>query len=389
MPKVAVVGGGPSGSACAARLAARGIDVTLFERTAFPRTKVCGEYLNAAAQDELRELGVAEAVAPECNAIAGIRLHVHDDELELPFSKPAWALARSRLDDFLLAHARAKGAQVVTARVEDVKREAERLRVCFRDASGLERTFEADAVVGADGLGSLIARKCGLSSNAKHRGRFAVGGHYSGFGALDGFIEMYVTKQAYFAINPLGDDLANVMIVVDEANLHAWTGAIDTNMEQTSLQLAAGKRGVGAVRRVGKRVAIGPLVHAVRSVADGNVYLAGDAGGFVDPFTGQGVFLALRSAKLAAAAVQAQLSCTESAQRATARYQREHDRIFRSRARVASLVSLLIKTPWVSKRAARNLQRSDDLRTLIMAVISGQDPAQRPFNAATVLRLVA
>ncbi len=113
--------------------------------------------------------------------------------------------------------------------------------------------------------------------------------------ALNGFIEMYVTKEAYFAINPLSDELANVMIVVEQSSLHEWTGAIDANMEHVSLQLAAGKRAIGTVQRVGKRVAIGPLAHKVRSVARENVFLVGDAAGFIDPFTGQGVFLALHT----------------------------------------------------------------------------------------------
>ena len=389
MPKVAVIGAGPAGSACAARLASRGLDVTLFERTPFPRTKVCGEYLNAAAQRELMELAAGDTVIQHCNRVAGIRLRVDGTALELPFANPAWAIARSRLDEILFARARDAGAQPILARVEDIERIADRIRIRFRDASGLERRFEADAVVGADGLGSLVARKCGLARDGRRRGRFALGGHYSGFGPLDGFIEMYVTKDAYFAINPLGEELANVMVVVEESDLHRWTGAIDRNLQQTASHLAAGKRGIPNVQRVGKRVAVGPLAHDVRDVAAPSVYLAGDAAGFIDPFTGQGVFLALRSASLVASAVEAQLTQTESQERAALRYCREHRRIFHSRARVARLVSLLVKTPWLSRRALHNLQRSADLRRTVMAVISGQEQPQEPLNAAMMLRLVA
>ncbi len=181
MPKVAVVGGGPAGSMCATRLAARGIDVTLLERTAFPRTKVCGEYINAGAQEELIDTAVADEIRAECNRIAGIRLHVDGLELELPFGGEAWAIARSRLDDILLANARRAGAQTITGRVEDLERNGDRIGVRFRDASGLEHMIDADVVVGADGLGSLVARKCGLASPSSG-GRFAIGGHYSGFG---------------------------------------------------------------------------------------------------------------------------------------------------------------------------------------------------------------
>ncbi|MBV8727957.1 MAG: NAD(P)/FAD-dependent oxidoreductase [Candidatus Eremiobacteraeota bacterium] len=388
MPKVVVVGGGPAGSTCAARLAARGLDVTLLERTAFPRTKVCGEYLNTAAQEQLHEFGAGETIAAESNRIEGIRLHVDETELQLPFGAPAWAIARSRLDELLLLHAKKAGAQTMTARVENVERIGAHMQVGFRDASGFEHTLEADTVVGADGLGSIVARKCDLASRAKRSGRFAVGGHFNGFGSLDGFIEMYVTRKAYFAINPLSSELANVMIVVSESDLHRWTGAFDERMEQTALQLAAGKRGIGSVQRVGKRVAIGPLAHEVRKVAEENVYVVGDAAGFVDPFTGQGVFLALRSAKLAAEAIEAELAHKESAQNVRARYSAEHGKVFGARARVAALVSFLIRTPWLTRRAARNLERSAELRNSIMSVIAGQQPSE-PLNSAMILRLVA
>ncbi|MBV9148488.1 MAG: NAD(P)/FAD-dependent oxidoreductase [Candidatus Eremiobacteraeota bacterium] len=388
MRNVIVVGGGPAGSTCAARLAKRGLDVTLLERTAFPRTKVCGEYLNAAAQDDLNELGVGAQIAAECNRIEGIRLHVDDIRLELPFAVPAWALARSRLDDILLRHATRAGARTITARVERIERTGQGVRIGFTDASGVERTLEADIVVGADGLGSIVARKCGLSRSRK-RGRFAVGGHYSGFGALGGFIEMYVTTKAYFAINPLSGELANVMIVVDESDLHRWTGAVDEHMKQTALKLASGKRGIDSVRRIGKRVAIGPLSHEARAAAGAGVYLVGDAAGFVDPFTGQGVFLALRSAKLAADAIEAELAEKESAKAVRARYAQDHANVFGARARVAALVSFLIRTPWLTKRAARNLERSTELRSSIMAAIAGQQTAAEPLNSAMLLRLVA
>jgi len=390
MHSVVVVGGGPAGSACAARLAARGLNVTLLERATFPRTKVCGEYLNTAAQEQLDEIGIGDGVGGECNRIEGIRLNVGSQRVELPFAVPAWAIARSRLDDVLLSHARAAGVRAITnARVENVERAGPCLRVRFRDASGFDHILEADIVVGADGLGSLVARKLRLSGGERRRGRFAVGGHYSGFGDLGGFIEMYVAPKAYFAINPLNATLANVMIVVEQSDLHRWTGAFDERMAQTAAQLAGGKRGIHEVHRLGKRVAVGPLGHTVRNVADRGAYLVGDAAGFIDPFTGQGVFLALCSAKLAAESIEAELAVKESPERVRARYRREHRDMFGARARLASLVSLIVRTPWLTKRAARNLQRSADLRRVVMQAIGGTEVLGRSIDSAMLLRLVS
>lgn len=389
MSKVVVVGGGPAGSTCAALLAAAGLDVILLERAAFPRTKVCGEYLNAGAQAQLVALGIANQIAGRCNLIDGIRLHIAERQLELPFAAPAWSIARSRLDEMLLAYACKTGVNAITARAESIERVGDHVRIGFRDASGLDRTLDADVIVGADGLGSLVARKLRLAAAGARRGHFAVGGHYAGFGDLAGFIEMYVSQKAYFAINPLDSDLANVMLVVDQADLHSWSGAFDQRMQQTAAHLAGGRRTIGAVQRIGRRVAIGPLSHHVRTVADTNVYLVGDAAGFVDPFTGQGVYLALHSARLAAEAIIGELKGAHSAQRIRARYRREHERVFGSRRRLASLVSFLIRTPWLSKRAAANLQRSASLRATIMQAIAGNSPADGALNSRTLLRLVS
>ncbi|MDP9017047.1 MAG: NAD(P)/FAD-dependent oxidoreductase [Candidatus Eremiobacteraeota bacterium] len=371
MVDVAIVGAGPAGSSCAYRLAHAGHSVHIFERAQFPRTKVCGEYLGGAACGELREIGVANAVAEKAYAIRGIRLHTPAGLVELPFPAQAWSLARTDLDQLLLDYARSAGAQITTARVEAIQKTPNGARIEFRDASGAQASLEARVVVGADGLGSVVARAFDLLAKTAGNARFAVGGHYTGFQGLDHFIETYVGTNSYFAINPLSNELANVMVVVDQAQLHEWKGAIDERLQTTARELAEGKRDVAHVHRVGKRVAVGPLVQRARRVATPGVYLIGDASGFVDPFTGQGVFLALKSAALAASAIGAELREHRGGTKAHRTYQAQHHRVFSARSQVTSLVSLLIKTPWLAKRATRNLQRSPALRDVVMETVGG------------------
>ncbi|MDQ6929482.1 MAG: FAD-dependent oxidoreductase [Candidatus Eremiobacteraeota bacterium] len=363
--EVAIVGAGPAGSSCAFRLARAGYAVTVVERSTFPRTKVCGEYLSAASLAQLLELGVGPKVEACAENLRRIRLHTRGVQVDLPFGALAWSVARADLDALLLAHAIAAGAVCLSGRVEQVDRTSDGFVLSVRDGAGFTKALRARVVVGADGIGSIVARDLGLASPVRRAGRFALGGHYAGFGNLEGTIEMYVRGRSYFAINPLGHDVANVMVIVEEKMLHEWSGAIDERLREAARELGAGRRSVDDVRLLGKRVAVGPLSQRTRVAAERDAYLIGDAAGFLDPFTGQGVFLALKSASLAAEAIQ-----SPSAD-ASATYSKHHRHLFAGRARIAGFVSALIKTPGLAPFAAYNLQRNARLRDQLMHAVTG------------------
>lgn len=362
---VAVIGAGPAGSACAFRLAHAGRSVVLIERSAFPRTKVCGEYVSQSARRQLEALGVAETVQNHAAVVHQIRIHAGAQNVEFAFAGGAWSLPRADLDALLCAHAQSAGAVLMTARAESFVQTPGGIQVAFRTVSGSQDTLFARTVVGADGIGSSVARAFGLTKKSRGEARFALGGHYRGFGDLEQSIEMYVRGKSYFAINPLGGELANVMVIVKEKTLAEWRGAIDERLQETARELAGGRRAVTPVQLVGKRVAIGPLAHATRAPALPNVYLVGDAAGFLDPFTGQGVSLALSSAALAAEAI------LRGGHDAHLRYARAYLKRFASRARIAGLVSTLLKAPWLTPLAARTLQKSPYLRERFMRSITG------------------
>ena len=361
---VAVIGAGPAGSACAYRLARSGRSVVILERSAFPRTKVCGEYLSQSARTELEALGVAEAVQHQATLLRQIRIHAASRTVELPFAGGAWSLSRADLDALLCAHAESAGAVKITARAESFVQTAGGIQVAFRTDSGSEDTLLARTIVGADGMASAVARAFGLTKKSHGEARFALGGHYRGFGHLGQSIEMYVRGKSYFAINPLGSELANVMVIVPQKTLADWRGAIDERLQEAARELAGGRRAVDPVQLAGKRVAIGPLEHATHAAALPNIYLVGDAAGFLDPFTGQGVSLALRSAALATENI------LHGGADAHLRYAREHRKLFARRARIAGLVSTLLKAPWLTPLAARTLQGSPFLCERLMHAIT-------------------
>jgi 2-polyprenyl-6-methoxyphenol hydroxylase-like FAD-dependent oxidoreductase len=387
---VAVVGGGPAGSVTALLLARAGYGVTLIERARFPRRKACGEYQNSGAVDALGRLGLLERVQPVAQPLRGIRLvPPHAPPIELPFPRPALACDRATLDARLLDAACEAGVRVVRGRVDDLLHDGVRTTgLTYRDEAGARQRLDARIVAGADGAGSVVARKLGAVLPARGVARFAVGGHYTGFGDLDGHVEMYVGAGAYFAINPLDAERANVMVVVPHAALARWAGDVDDGVRGKAAELGRGHRSFAGAVRSGERVAVGPLAHRVRSPIAPGALLVGDAAGFLNPFTGQGVFLALRGAEAAATAIAAALRERAAESAAFVRYARERERDFAARKRLSALVSLLIDVPPLARRVVARLQDVPAAGAALIDALAGSRAPQTAFAPSVIGRLL-
>ena len=387
---VVVVGGGPAGSATALRLARAGVAVRVIERSPFPRRKVCGEYLSGGAVDALDGLGMLAAVRARAAPLRGVRLiPAGAPPVALDFARPALACAREVLDALLLDAAVSAGAVVERGRVEELVLEGGRCcGVAVRTPEGTLETRRARVVAGADGIGSVVARKLGLTKPAHGRGRYAVGGHYAGFGTLDAQVEMYVGGGAYFALNPLSELHANVMVVVPKERLAQWSRDVDAGVGDAAAALARGVRSFEGASRLGARVSVGPLAHDVRRATAAGAILVGDAAGFVDPFTGQGVFLALTGAERAADAILVALGRPERSAAAFAAYARWRSDDVAWRRRLCATVTLLVDVPPLARRAALRLARFPEAATMLMEALAGAVPPQRAFRPGVLGRLL-
>lgn len=372
---VVIVGAGPAGAATALQLARAGLSVAIVERAAFPRRKVCGEYLGSGALAALDVLDLGEEVRRLGAPLQRIRIVAAGTRVELAFARPALAVTRERLDNAILAAARRAGAGLIRGRVDDVVRNASgRIAgVIFRNDDGERREISARFVVGADGIGSVVARKLELSLPLRRNAHFAVGGHFRDVADVQGCIEMFVDRDAYLAINPLGDGVANVMAVMPKTATDRW---------MRTLELAASAR-------VGSRVAIGPLSHRVRRAVAPGALLAGDAAGFLNPFTGQGVMLALRGAARAAEAISEGLASAAAEARALKQYELARRAELARRGRLAAFVDVLVHAPVLAHRAAQRLERSPELAATLLDVLMDSSETRAVIRPAMLRRLLA
>jgi menaquinone-9 beta-reductase len=390
MVDAVVVGGGPAGSTCALLLARAGLSVTLVERATFPRRKVCGEYLNSGAVAALDRIGVLREVRAQSFALRGVRLvPPHAPSVELPFTHGALSCERETLDAILLRAAVYAGVTVVHGRAEDLLHERGRIDgVGVRNDDGSIYNVHARWTIGADGCGSVVARRARLTKRSWRMPRFAVGGHYTGFGDLGGFVEMYVGAGAYFALNPLSHNMTNVMVVVPKSALAKWSRFVDEGVAGKAAELGRGHRSFASAHRVGPRAAFGPLAHSVRSPIATGAVLIGDAAGFLNPFTGQGVYLALTSAENAARAIIASAADRSREAPNFAAYAGNRTADLAARKRLSAAVGWLIDVPLLARRTAQKLARSPHLATTLIDALAGISSPEGALTPAVLGKLV-
>ncbi|NIR42765.1 MAG: FAD-dependent oxidoreductase [Gemmatimonadetes bacterium] len=323
---VIVVGGGPAGSAVALRLARGGHDVMVLERAAFPRDKPCGDCVNPGAVAELEALGLASELAErlEPQGLKGWSIEAPNGRrfrAEFGVGETGWAVRRRDFDAALLAEAELAGARVSHgARVFGLVTGTENrvVGVRFR-RGGAVGELRSSLVVGADGLRSVVQRRLGLASRPPRLRKIAIVGHLAGpNGAGDrGELRVRVGRSCGYA--PFAEG-GNVTLVVPRSDAAAMGGNPRRFLE----------RGLGAFPEIERRVrsagleddvlVTGPFDRPVRRAWAPGAVLVGDAAGYYDPFTGQGIHQALRSARLAAAAIAVALEDSDAANASLRRY---------------------------------------------------------------------
>lgn len=307
MLDVLIVGAGPAGSVAAAILARAGARVRIVDRAAFPRDKLCGDTVNPGTLATLARLELASGIDLCGLPVEGMCLTGTNGATVVgryPQGQIGRALLRRHFDWMLLQDAVAAGAQFESGvAVRGPLVEGERVAGVRAGGRGWECDLRAQVTIAADGRHSTIAFGLGLARHPARPRRWAIGAYVETAGRTTmspNLGEMHVRSGRYIGIAPVPGGLTNVCLVKPwRPGDRAFGDPRILLLDELARDPLLRDRFAGA-RVAGRPAVIGPLAVDVRPSAIDGLLLAGDAAGFVDPMTGDGLCFAIRGAELAA-----------------------------------------------------------------------------------------
>lgn len=346
-----VIGGGPAGSAAAITAARAGACVVQLERGALPRQRVCGEFVSPESRALLSSLIGDHSLLSDSQRISINRIFVDDEVLTLPINPPAASITRFDLDAALWQASLASGVecrqQVNVQRVEAGRH--------FRiDTSG--GSFEAKAVINATGRWSNLSTHEQRSSQPKQLGAKA---HFREADPPSS-VDLYFFEGGYCGVQPVAKNVINVCAVVE--------ARVATSLEEVvSLHRTLWQRSRGW-EQIFSTVSTSPLIFREPQPVADRVFQVGDAAGFIDPFVGDGISLALRSGVMAAETLIPVLRTESALNDSLADYSKRYMAELVPPFRAASHLRRLFRIPRVLRRVtAKAIQWSGIGERLVLA----------------------
>ena len=366
--KILIVGAGPSGTSLAIRLARENFRVCLIERERFPRPKLCGEFISPECFKHFQDLGVFdEMFSAGGERIAETIFYAPNGKSVRVPSKwfngdnyGALSLSRAEMDFQLLERAKRVGVEVLEehSAVGFLQENNEICGLKFRTKDGEAKEIFADLIVDATGrariLGNLISRKSAKRQSSKIQNpKSKIQNRLVGFKAhlrninLErGVCEIYSFRGGYGGLSFVENGLANFCFLIKADAVKNFSSDAQQIIRQLIFQN----------RRACETLENAEPVHDWLAVSvDGfgqkdlnpaaNVFAVGDAGAFIDPFTGSGMLMAMESAEILARAISANPGCQKIADQ----YKIQHARRFQRRLSICSLVRRAAFVPVLSK----------------------------------------
>ncbi|HEX5369887.1 MAG TPA: NAD(P)/FAD-dependent oxidoreductase [Dehalococcoidia bacterium] len=381
MKDVVVVGASLAGASTAIQLARMGLSVSLIDRAHFPRRKACGEGLFPRGVEALSSLGVYQQVRGGARTLDSLRVELDGAAVEAPLASPAYpaiGVRRELLDAALLKCAELDSVEVCQGvTVLDVLTSPSGYRGVRTDHGD----FEARVIVAADGLRSRLRRIAGLDAPVRSQ-RYGVSAHYSLHEEVAARVRIRMLDGYEAYLTPVAERMVNVALLMGRDRSAVLAGRLEESFD--ALVRASGILAEGATL-LDAPLTGGPFPAGARRAWRDNLLLAGDAAGFLDGISGEGMSIALVASQFAADAVRGFIDTANDA------HLRGYERRRRSLVRNSNLMSrislFVAGHRRIGRRAIGNLSKRPATFEKFLSINSGVSGLRTltPRDAACLL----
>ena len=367
-----IIGAGPAGSFCSYKMAKKGLKVLLVDASPTIKRKVCGEYLCPSGYQVLSEEGWGPTLDEMFLPINGMKIVSPEGTVlntvfpKLSHQTKGLAVNRKSFDQFLVE----KALEVGVTFLKDT-------RISSLDSTSIgwnvldqkDNKFCARLVIGADGRNSFTAKKLKLSSKID-TSRIALHCHISSKDKNKRFGEMHLFNDgSYIGIDPIGNEETNFSLVCDSKRLGDFPNlhSLLNNYINSSSAL---KSSYGEIQESIKINTVAPITNSISNFTGKKFALIGDAAGFLDPLTGEGMYNALWTARslsnqLASKGENSLFNFSAGIQN----YARLKRRFFLQKSILNGIFQWVIKHPIASKILAKFLSKKQLRADIFVGII--------------------
>lgn len=386
---VIIVGASVAGAATAYWLGRAGVCVLLVDRAQFPRDKPCGEGIMPAGVDVLARMNLlATLIEHGAHPFDGIMFRDHhgccaSGSFAEAGQRPGLICRRRQLDATILSEAANQPSVEVLIgfRVTRILRQGSRvigIAGCPRQGDpSREQRFTAPITVGADGLHSIFHRSGLVNARRPRRQRYGVRAHLEGVEGLGSHVEVITDAHGEVYMAAHGRSTAMIALLLEREAMNRFARGLTAAYWESLQSIASLRQRIGAARLITPVMATGPLGSRVDRIVGDGFLLIGDSAGALDPITGAGLSLALRSAPIAARVITEALSAADVSAARLRAYEVAWRAMFDPLARLTRLVLELARHPSLAHWTINRLRCHPNVMHALLARASGSSVCNR------------
>jgi len=342
---VAIIGGGPAGSTAALYLYNLGFNVCLIEKKKFPRETLCGEFLSREVIDILKNLNLFDGFLKlNPNPITKFKFYNNNSFLETKLIFPAYGIKRGIFDNFLLDTVKQKGITVLQpGEVKEIIRGKDFISLVV-DNGQSSQTILCSKVIAAYGkqniLDKKLNRKFVTHKSSLNGVKFHVDESLFNFLEKD-TIQIFVANGIYCGVNSVGENKITLCFLENrrEAQGNPKDQIKNLSNENKNFELLFAN---GFINEVNNVPVYGNIFLGKRELTQNGIYFIGDSSVVIAPLAGDGIGMAMQSAKLISRTFEKQESGKLSDAQTEQYYIREWKKLFKRRILIAKMIQNII-----------------------------------------------